>query len=165
VQEPAHFEAADVRISPAAAVPYLRGGFTDRGTYELHFATIVDLISIAWNVDFAKVTGGPNWLDWDRFDVIAKVPAGATIDTVRPMLQNLLADRFHLIVHNGTKQLPAFVLSASLNPRLKPSKGADESGCEPDGPKGGLTAGPRWRVDVLVYLPGCDDGRVCRRHA
>ncbi len=141
-QAPVHFEAADVHVSPDTALPYLRGGFTERGTYELHFGTMADLISIAWNVDYAKVMGGPSWLEWDRFDVIAKVPAGATIDTVRPMLRNLLADRFNLVVHSDTKELPAFVLSAGSKPRMKPSDGTEESGCEPDGPAGGLSAGP-----------------------
>jgi uncharacterized protein (TIGR03435 family) len=136
------FEVADVHASPDTPLPYPRGGLTERGTYELHFATMADLISIAWKLEAAKVTGGPSWLEWDRFDVIAKVPTGATLDTVRPMLRTLLTDRFKLVVHNDTKPMPAFILTAGPKPRLKSSSGTEESGCKPDGPRGGLIAGP-----------------------
>ncbi len=143
------FEVADVHVSPDTALPYPRGGLTERGTYELHFATMADLISIAWNLEAAKVKGGPSWLEWDRFDVIAKVPAETTLDTVRPllpgMLRNLLTNRFRLVVHSDTKPMPAFILTARPKPRMKPSQPSDateESGCKPDGPGGGLVAGP-----------------------
>ncbi len=141
-QTSSRFEAADIHASPEAGVPYLRGGFTDRGAYELRDVTMTELISIAWNLSFAKVVGGPSWLDWDRFDLVAKVPSGATLDTVRPMLRRLLQDRFDLVVHNDTEHLPAFILSAGPKLRMKQSKGTDESGCKPDGPAGGLTVGP-----------------------
>jgi len=131
---------ADVHVSPDTPLPYLRGGLTARGTYELHFATIANLISIAWNLDIATVTGGPNWLEWDRFDVIAKVPAGK--DSVRPMLRTLLADRFGLKVHNDTRPMPVFILFAGPKPRLKPSGGTEASGCQPNGPSAGLKASP-----------------------
>jgi uncharacterized protein (TIGR03435 family) len=53
----------------------MRSGFS-RGTYELRNATAADLIRTAWGVDADGVMGGPDWLDADRFDVIATAPAG-----------------------------------------------------------------------------------------
>jgi uncharacterized protein (TIGR03435 family) len=135
------FSAADVHVSPDTPLPYLRGGLSARGTYELHFATMADLISIAWSLNPAKVAGGPSWLEWDRFDVIGKVPAGTTLDGIRQMLRALLSERFSLLVHNDIKPLPAFILSASSKLRMKPSSGG-ESGCKPDSPGAGLVAGP-----------------------
>jgi len=32
------------------------------------------LITTAYNLDADKVEGGPNWLDFDKFDIVAKVP-------------------------------------------------------------------------------------------
>jgi uncharacterized protein (TIGR03435 family) len=145
-----HFEVADVHVSADSPLPYLRGGLTQRGTYELHFATMADLISIAANVPAAKVLGGPSWLEWDRFDLVAKVPAGATLDSVRPMLRTLLADRFKLVTHNDTKPTPAFILTAGPKLLMKPSDGNEESGCKPNGPRGGLVAGPG-AVPVFSY--------------
>jgi uncharacterized protein (TIGR03435 family) len=47
------------------------------GRYEIHNANMVDLVRTAYGVDAENVVGGPNWVEYDRFDVIAKaeVPA------------------------------------------------------------------------------------------
>jgi uncharacterized protein (TIGR03435 family) len=39
---------------------------------------VVDLISLAYEIEPNNVLGGPTWLDWDRFDVLAKAPQSAT---------------------------------------------------------------------------------------
>jgi uncharacterized protein (TIGR03435 family) len=105
----------------------MRGPFVRNGRYEIRMATMVDLIRTAWGVDAERVVGGPNWLEDDTFDVMAKVPAGTTAATAEPMLQALLADRFQLAVHNDTKPVLAYALkvdkrlqmkSATLNDRV-----------------------------------------------
>jgi uncharacterized protein (TIGR03435 family) len=74
-------------------------------------ATMVDLIRTAYGVDAQNVIGGPNWLEFDRFDVIAKAPAAASPETLKLMLQALLADRFGLTTHPDNQPLPGFVLT------------------------------------------------------
>src|SRR5579862_5664986 len=64
------FEAADIHTSPRSAPPVMRGPFYSGGRYELHYATMVDLIRIAYNVDADRVAGGPGWLEYDRYDVV-----------------------------------------------------------------------------------------------
>src|SRR5262249_55494855 len=57
-----------------------------------------------------------------RFDIIAKVPEGATKEQVRTMLQNLLVDRFRLALHHETKELPLYELTLAKNgPKMKAS--------------------------------------------
>src|SRR5882757_465332 len=99
------FEVADVHNSPQSTLPIVRGPFTSSDRYELRFATMVDLIRMAYNVDPEKVSGGPSWLEMDRFDVLAKPPAGSTVETRRQMLQALLASRFDLAFHNDSKPM------------------------------------------------------------
>ena len=60
------------------------------------------LITRAYSVQTFQVSG-PSWMDSQRFDIIAKVPDGATKEDARIMLQNLLADRFKLKMHKGSK--------------------------------------------------------------
>jgi uncharacterized protein (TIGR03435 family) len=72
---------------------------------------MVDLIRVAWNVSANNVTGGPAWLDTDRFDVIAKVPPMTSQDDAKLMLQALLIERFGLAVHNDSKPLTAYTLT------------------------------------------------------
>src|SRR3954463_4840920 len=62
--------------------------------YELKTATMVDLIGVAYNSNAIKILGGPNWLEMDRFDVIAKQPPQTSPDTQKLMLRSPLADRF-----------------------------------------------------------------------
>ena len=72
----------------------------------------------------------PNWANTDRFDIQARAPTGnPTKDQMRLMMQSLLADRFKLVVHYETRQLPVFALvldrPGKLGPTLRPhSEGA-----------------------------------------
>src|SRR5689334_9806134 len=91
-------QPVDIRPSSPNTIPEMRSRFT-AGRYELRNATLVDLIHTAYGVDPENVLGGPAWLDVDRFDVIATVPAGATTDMLKSMLQGVLKDRFQLSAH------------------------------------------------------------------
>jgi uncharacterized protein (TIGR03435 family) len=67
------------------------------------------LIMRAYDVQSFQVSG-PSWMDNQRFDVIAKVPDGATKEDAQIMLQNLLADRFKLRLHKGSKEASIYAL-------------------------------------------------------
>src|SRR5205823_7254398 len=131
VETPPVFDIADVHMSARSANPNMTGGILRAGRYELRKATMVDLIKTAYGVDADSVVGGPSWLESDRFDVIAKAPAGKSPDTVKLMLQALLADRFKLIVHMDTRPMPALVLSVGKSkPKLKESEETGNTGCQ-----------------------------------
>ena len=85
----------------------VRIGVPRNGRYEIRRATMVDLIRTAYGVEADKILGGPHWLEWNRFDIIAKVPAAASRETVMPMLQALLADRFGLVTQQEMKPVKA----------------------------------------------------------
>jgi hypothetical protein len=57
------FEIADVHSSGYASNPYtyMSGGLLRAERYDLRKATMLDLISTAYNVDPKYVMGGPNW--------------------------------------------------------------------------------------------------------
>ena len=133
-ETPPAFQASDVHVSAPATFPIMTGGVLRGGRYELHQATMVDLIRTAWGVDSDRVIGGPNWLETDRFDVIAKAPPTTSPDAMIPMLRTLLADRFKLVIHDDKKQLPAFVLTAGKRPQLKETEGTGDTGCQPQPP-------------------------------
>lgn len=128
------FGAADIHVSGRNAG---MSSALSHGHYELHSATMVDLIETAYGVDADQVLGGPNWLDEDRFDVIAKSPVDATPDRLKIMLQTLLADRFKLVVHNDTRPMQGYVLSAgNEHPGLRKADGSGDSGCNPESQTG-----------------------------
>jgi uncharacterized protein (TIGR03435 family) len=124
------FEVADVHVSPPTKNPYIRGPSVRRGLYEIRYATMLDLIKTAFGIDAERVLGGPNWLEQDTFDVIAKLPEGSTVETAKPMLRPLLEDRFKLTVHNDNKPVPAYAIKTGKHPLLKQSDGSGDTGCK-----------------------------------
>jgi uncharacterized protein (TIGR03435 family) len=123
------FEVADVHNSPRTTQPVMRGPFYSTSRYELRFATMLDLIRTAYGVDPERVSGGPNWLEMDRFDVFAKTPASSNAESRKLMLQALLAERFKLVVHNDSRPMMAYALTAGKHPQLKESDGSGQTGC------------------------------------
>jgi uncharacterized protein (TIGR03435 family) len=59
----------------------------------------------------------PKWVLSDRFDIQARAEGNPTKDQMRLMMQSLLADRFKLVIHTETRQLPVLALV-----QLKPGK-------------------------------------------
>ncbi len=53
---------------------------------------------------------GPDWLGFERFDIVARAAGAASESELRTMLQALLVERFKLTLHKETKELPAYVL-------------------------------------------------------
>src|ERR1041385_7734455 len=148
------FEVADVHSSARDTQPFVRGPFFSTGRYELRSATMLDLIRIAYNIDPEKVSGGPNWLEMDRFDVFAKIPAGSTAESRRQMLQALLADRFKLATHNDSRPMAAFGLTAGKHPQMKEADGSGETGCNftvQNAPQGAPTPGSPITLPVISY--------------
>jgi uncharacterized protein (TIGR03435 family) len=81
--------------------------------------TLKQLIAFAYDVSPADmdrlVTGGPRWIDIDRFDVEAKTETLVPVAQMRLMLQRMLVERFKLVVHRESKQMEglALVVAAS----------------------------------------------------
>lgn len=133
------FEIADVHVAANTPAPSVRLGAVRNGRYEIYNGTMLDMISTAWGVEPDKVVGGPNWLELDRFDVAGKLPAHTAAETQKLMLQTLLKDRFKLVLHEETKPVPAWTLTAGRKVLMKEAEGAGETGCK--APSGGGPGG------------------------
>jgi uncharacterized protein (TIGR03435 family) len=127
------FEIADVHSS-ATSPNFVQtfGGVLRDGMYIYRDATMLNLIEEAYGVQEDVISGGPGWVGYDLFDVVAKVPNGTTKANADLMLKSLLADRFGLVVHNGTAPAPRYVLTvAKGGSKLQPSSGSDTAECKP----------------------------------
>src|SRR5580692_3167530 len=115
------------------------------GQLEIRKATMLNLLSGAFAIDGDKILGGPNWLELDRYDVIAKVPADPALEKQEPLLKALLEDRFKLVAREETRPFPAWALTAGKNPRMKEADGKGETGCKVANQSGGDPQdGPRF---------------------
>jgi uncharacterized protein (TIGR03435 family) len=78
---------------------------------------------------------GPDALSADRYDVIAKVSPDASKGQRMLMLQALLAERFQLVVHRETKELPIYTLVVGKDgPKLR---AVEDDGSAPEAGSGG----------------------------
>ena len=110
------FEVASLKPSPPLQRPYparvITGGpgTTSAGqiTYREH--SLRDLIFQAYRLQLFQLTT-PAWMETTYLDIVATVPAGATRDDLRPMLQHLLADRFGLRVHTEKRAMSGYALA------------------------------------------------------
>src|SRR3954470_17338525 len=67
------------------------------------------VLAEAFQVKGYQITG-PSWLDDDCFEIVAKMPEGATSDQIPAMLQALLAERFKLVAHKEDRPRPVYAL-------------------------------------------------------
>src|SRR5580692_4935133 len=85
------------------------------------------LVRLAYGVTNLQITGGPGWIDSERYNIDAKAEShpGANQQYValqRRMLQTLLSNRFHLAIHRETRELPVYELTlAKGGPKLQPA--------------------------------------------
>jgi bla regulator protein blaR1 len=100
------------------------------GQYTVLGLPLRGLIRLAYQVQDFQVVGGPGWIDSDRFDVVAKVPFtdGARFASEQApsqsslMMRTLLSERFKLIVHKETREMPIYALVlARSDGRLGPN--------------------------------------------
>jgi uncharacterized protein (TIGR03435 family) len=106
------------------------------------------LISMAYSLDCvsldgtAPVSGGPEWVKSDQWAIQAVIPEAAGLlvapeecrsvcrawisdARVQRMLRNLLAERFKLVLHRETKEVPVYALTvANGGPKLQHSDDA-----------------------------------------
>ncbi|MCU1237906.1 MAG: hypothetical protein JWP63_5873 [Candidatus Solibacter sp.] len=104
------FEVASVKPSTTPPSGAVNVGLKINGA-QLHISSLAlrDYIRIAYRVKEYQVSG-PDWITAERYEIDAKLPAGATRDQVPEMLQSLLTDRFALKLHRGSKDLPIYAL-------------------------------------------------------
>lgn len=89
-------------------------GWTDPIRFTCTNVALRHLIETAWDLKGYQLIG-PDTLDGPTYDIAAKVPAGATRGQFNRMLQSLLIDRFHLVVHHELREQPVYVLSIGKN--------------------------------------------------
>ena len=118
----------DVHPSPYRAVIWYRTNIGNQ-RFDMRDASILDMISLAYDRENGAILDGPAWIDFDRFDVIAKISslkaqrpdsnpaapqnADNPYDKIRPVLKQVLAERFHLTYHTEDRPLPGYIVTVA----------------------------------------------------
>jgi uncharacterized protein (TIGR03435 family) len=109
------FEVASIRPSDpilSAADASKIGVHIDGARVNLTKLSLNDFIAAAFKVKLHQIQG-PEWLASERFDINAKLPAGANSDQIQEMIQVLLADRFGMKFHREMRDFPVYALEVS----------------------------------------------------
>ncbi|HZT37321.1 MAG TPA: TIGR03435 family protein [Bryobacteraceae bacterium] len=144
------FEVASIKPAQPSPAGQMRIGLqADAAMLRYTNVSLKEVIRIAYRVKDFQIRG-PDWIDSARFDIVAKLPAGASQDQIPEMLQDLLTERFTLATHRETKEHPIYALVvAKGGPKLKPAATAMP---EPPGPVPAFGKGPMGRGAMMMMV-------------
>jgi uncharacterized protein (TIGR03435 family) len=139
------FEVASIRRNESGtAVGGGLAGVQPGGVFMARGVTLQRLIGAAYGA--TQIVGGPAWIDRDRFDVEARAGGAATLADVQSRLRTLLVERFQVVVHTETRELPVFALIVD-----RPDRGPGPKLRESDA---------RCRDEARAFVPGAPPGPV-----
>jgi uncharacterized protein (TIGR03435 family) len=146
------FEVASIKPAEPLSAERMMAGQqhisvnVDAARVDFSDVSLAELIRAAYRVKLYQISG-PDWMTTSRFDVVAKLPEGAKADQVPEMLRTLLEERFHLALHNSSKEMPVYALVAGKDgSKLKessPDDATDGTGSAVGGSPAGGGAGNR----------------------
>jgi uncharacterized protein (TIGR03435 family) len=119
--KPHSFEVASVKRSACELFAVSPPGLN---TYSVRAVSLTFLIGTAYGVSDTDIVGGPSWRGSECFELQAKAEDGVSLSyaNLRPRLQALLADRFHLVTHREMKDVAGYRLVVlKSGSKLKPS--------------------------------------------
>lgn len=94
-------------------------------------ASLKTLIRNAYGILGFQLAGGPKWLDDEMFDINAETASHHDLseDDLKPLLQQILSERFQFKAHWEDREAPIYVLvPAKGGPKLLPYGGSPQHG-------------------------------------
>lgn len=141
------------------SAPGTRGGFIKpmpNGTgYLVQNFTVKGMMSVIYRVPARQISGGPDWLNTENFDVEARADEAHNIEELHTMFKKMLADRFGLKFHIDMKPGAVYELvvdKAGVKMKVDPAGGSVNIPIMPDGP--GRFAGTRVPMEYLCWFLG-----------
>jgi uncharacterized protein (TIGR03435 family) len=125
--KPAASAPFDGRLSisgPAAEQIGFEGGPGSKTPGRIHYSgvSLKMILLRAYGMRPYQISG-PAWMETERYDIDAKYPPGTKLEDFRLMLQKLLGDRFHLVLHRETREMTRYrLVIAKGGPKLSPAQ-------------------------------------------
>ena len=125
-EAPVRFDAASIKPNVSRDGSF--GVHSTNGQIRATNVPLMRLVTDAYQLQVFQIVGAPAWVTRDRFDVAARA-SGIETDQYRPMLRQLLAERFQLAAHTETRELPIFALVLVREGRLGPKLAVSKVDC------------------------------------
>jgi len=145
---PLNFDVASVHLTKAGAasggIKPLPGGHG----YTAVGIPVRVMISLMYRIPFRQISGGPDWINDERYDVEARVDGSSySVEDLHTMYQNFLADRFHLKFHIVTKEANVYALTVDPSGlKMKPNT-------TPEDYEIPIQGAPPKTIGKRVYMP------------
>ena len=149
------FDVAVIRPSEpggrGGAIKPLPGG----NGYLVQNVPVKAMISLMYKVPGRQITGGPDWLNNQGYDIEAKADHAYSLDELHVMFQNLLADRFNLKFHKEVREGPVYALVVDKSgPKMKVNESPQDFKIPILPGKDNVFAGTRVPMQYLCYFLG-----------
>lgn len=108
---PLVFDVASVKPTPADERRGIVHPMAANQGYEVIGAPLRTIMTVAYTVTDRQISGGPDWVNTDRWNIEAKAERQGTSDELHDALARLLEDRFQLKLRREVRELPAYVLT------------------------------------------------------
>jgi uncharacterized protein (TIGR03435 family) len=151
------FEVISIRRHTAASGPVQRPTTTPNGFHSigLNLFAIFQTAYVPPNQSGVLradlIAGAPGWLSDETYDVVAKVDEADLADWQKPemtqtmlhaMLQAMLAERFKVVVHHESKEVPVYnLVVAKGGPKFKQAETVDAAELDQKPGGGGMMIG------------------------
>ena len=106
----AAFEVTSVKPNKEGRVVSIVMQPAENGGGQASNVTLGMLVRMAFQLQDNQIVGGPKWLFDDRFDVKGTGAVQGKEGPLTEKLKTLLVDRFHLVTHVETRELPIYEL-------------------------------------------------------
>ena len=113
------FEVASVKPSAQRTLGGIIRVMPGNQRYHCENMPLRTIMTVAYTVTDRQISGGPDWMAADRFDIEAKASRPRTNDDLNVMLQHLLEDRFQIKVRREKREEAAYLLRvAKRGPKM-----------------------------------------------
>jgi uncharacterized protein (TIGR03435 family) len=119
-------------------------------------SSLLDILKYAYGVHASQIVDGPAWLGTEKYDLLADpdTEGRPTSDEMKRMVQDLVADRFHLSFHHAKRELSVYaIVVGKIEPKLT------KSTRDPNGipgvafsPSGKLSVGNAGMADLATFM-------------
>jgi uncharacterized protein (TIGR03435 family) len=149
------FEVATIKPAPGADPNTGSWSLPGIGRFSASHVSLELLIQLAYGVDASQIANKPDWFASNLYDVVARPEDGIKLsrEELRPRLQELLRQRFHLVAHMETRSGRGYALIlAKGGPHLTPSKADNFPGFRINVSSGEMR-GTNWSMPIFAkYL-------------
>ncbi len=133
-QPSSKFDAASIKVDKSGSGRHSINPDLPGGRLRAINFSLAGFMTAAYRVSASRIVGAPEWFDSEYFDIDATSEGDNSGDENRLRLQSLLADRFKLVIHHETRDLPVYALVLAKPGKLGPQFHLNNQKCDDPSP-------------------------------